>query len=101
MKQPKFIITSRCYLRLGMVSLHKDLLCEGEQCYGGGYYELDSIEGCLLLHGKSFDFGPPRWHWMSCLKVPVAYRGLQIVYQSSKPWENDFVVSDEISIEYF
>jgi len=101
MRQPKFVITSRDYLRLGMVNLHKDLLQEDEQCYGGGYYEFDYMANRLLLHGASFDFGPPRWQWVTFLKVPLSCRGLQIVYQSLKSWEDDFVVSEEIDIEYF
>lgn len=101
MEQPKFILTSRGFFRLGMVRLHKDLLQPGELCYGGGYYEFDYVGNRLLLHGQSYDFGRPRWEWMPVLKIPKAYRDLRIVYQSSKSWEDDFVVTDELAIEFY
>ena len=41
MLHPKFIITSGGHLRLGMVTLHRDLLMPHEQCLGGGFYEFD------------------------------------------------------------
>ena len=55
MKHPKFILTSRGRLRLGMVSLHRDLLMPGEQCYGGGWYEFDAMGTRLLLCRQSYD----------------------------------------------
>ena len=84
MKHPKFIITDRGHLRLGMVTLHRELLMSHEQCMGGGFYEMDYVQGCLLLSGKSFDYGPPRWGSIDVLRVPEAYRGLTIVYCDSR-----------------
>ena len=58
MEHPKFIITSGGHLRLGMVTLHRDLLLPHEQCLGGGFYEFDYAGNILILSGKSFDEFP-------------------------------------------
>lgn len=100
MVQPKFILTNHGFFRLGMVHLHKDLLLPNEQCYGGGYYEIDYTTNRLLLHGSSFDYGQPRWEWFDHLKVPAAFRGMRIVYQAAQSYDNDYVVTDELKIEY-
>lgn len=84
MKHPKFIITSGGHLRLGMVTLHRDLLMGHEQCLGGGFYEYDYLGNRLLLSGKSFDYGPPRWSKMDVLLVPKAYCGIPIIYRDSR-----------------
>ncbi len=98
--QPKFILTSTGHFRLGMVHLHKDLLVGKEQCYGGGYYEFDYVSNRLILTGESYDFGRPRWEWVDVLKVPEVYRGLRIIYVARSTEEDDYIVSDEIKIEY-
>lgn len=100
MEQPKFILTNTGHFRMGMVELHKDLLQPGEMCYGGGYYEFDFVGNRLILTGRSYDFGEPKWNWFDTLKVPSAYRGLRIVNVPNRSWEDDFVVSDELKIEY-
>jgi len=100
MAQPKFILTDQGFFRMGMVNLHKNLLRAGEHCYGGGYYEFDFLSNRLILTGESTDFGPPRWEWIDVLKVPSTYRGLRIVYVPYRSWEDDFVVSEELKIEY-
>jgi hypothetical protein len=100
MTQPKFIITSNGNFRLGMVSLHKDLLQGNEQCWGGGYYEFDFTRNRLILSGESYDFGRPRWEWIDTLKVPSTYRGLSIVYVPEDPSAEDFVVTDELNVSY-
>lgn len=101
MKQPKFILTNTGCFRLGMVEMHKDLLQHGEECYGGGYYEFDWVSNRLILTGKSYDFGPPKWHWLDKLRVPATYRGLQLVYVPHNSWEDDVNVADEVNIEYY
>ncbi len=100
MELPKFILTSTGCLRLGMVSMHKDLLGRGEACYGGGFYEFDYLGGRLILSGSSFDFGKPKWNRFSRLKVPSDYRGLRIIYVPLDASEPDFIVTDEMEIEY-
>ncbi len=100
MEFPKFILTDTGHFRLGRVSLHKELLQSGEQCLGGGFYEFDYIGNRLLLSGRSYDFGYPRWGEFETLKVPEAYRGLQMVYFSDSSWEKPFIVSNEIKLEY-
>ena len=82
MKHPKFILTSRGRLRLGMVSLHRDLLMPGEQCYGGGWYEFDAMGTRLLLCRQSYDYGPPRWHLFDDIYVESLYQGLEIIYEA-------------------
>ena len=98
---PKFIITKEGYFRLGMVNLHKDLLIGKDICLGGGYYQFDWTSNRLLLDRASYDFGPPRWHLLDTLKVPAAYRSLRIVYLYGKDVHDEFVVSDELKIEYY
>lgn len=98
---PKFIITTDGHLRLGMVNQHKDLLKPGDQCIGGGYYQFDWTANRLLLDRASYDFGRPRWHLLDRLKVPVAYRGLSIIYTYDDNFHEDFVATDELLITYY
>ena len=49
MSQPKFILTSKGELRLGMVNRHYELLKADEHCYGGGYYEFDYLSNRSLI----------------------------------------------------
>lgn len=88
-EHPKFIITSGGHLRLGMVTLHRDLLMAHEECLGGGFYEFDYVGHRLVLSGKSFDYGPPRWSRVDTLLVPEAYRGLSIIYRDPRGDELD------------
>lgn len=99
MEHPKFIITSSGYLRLGMVTLHRDLLMAHEDCLGGGFYEFDYASGRLILSGKSFDYGPPRWGRLSELQVPADYSGMGIVYRDSRGDEIDII--DQLNIKYY
>ena len=98
---PKFIITSDGYFRIGMVSQHRDLLLPGDQCIGGGYYRFEYASNRLILDRFSYDFGKPRWHLIDTLKVPSAYRGLWIIYLTVDRYEDDFIVSEELKIEYY
>lgn len=50
MSLPKFILTMDGRLRLGMVSLHSELVNQGEDCIGGGLYDLDYLSSCLILY---------------------------------------------------
>ncbi|MBQ3731185.1 MAG: hypothetical protein IJS04_09870 [Muribaculaceae bacterium] len=99
MEHPKFIITSGGHLRLGMVTLHRDLLMPHEDCLGGGFYEFDYASGKMLLGGKSFDYGTPRWGKIDVLRVPEAYRGLTIVYRDSRGDELNLTTA--FTIEYY
>ena len=76
----KFIITSSGKLKYGDVRLHKHLLGPGEDCWGGGFYEFNHLEGKLILSGQSFDYGTPKWHWLETLRLPESFRGLRITY---------------------
>ena len=98
MSQPKFIITMDGHLRLGMVRLHKDLLKPGDRCLGGGFFRFDYVSNRMVLEGKSYDFGPPLWHLLNVLKVPVVYRGLLIVYYTDGG--DELILCDDISIVY-
>ena len=99
MEHPKFIITSTGHLRLGLVTLHRDLLMPHEQCLGGGFYEFDYVGNRLLLSGKSYDYGTPRWGKIEILKVPEAYRGMAIVYRDS--WDEELNLTTEYPIQYY
>ena len=80
--------------------MHKDLLYPGDQCYGGGFYEIDYISNRILLHGASYDYGRPRWNYIDTLFVPIQYQGMTIIYQGEYSTEDDFNVSAELSVEY-
>ena len=84
---------------MGMVTLHRDLLLAHEQCLGGGFYEFDYVGNRLILSGKSFDYGPPRWGKIEVLKVPEAYRGMSIVYRDS--WGDEINLTDHFAIKYY
>ena len=101
MTLPKFIITMDGHFRLGMVNQHMDLLRPGDQCIGGGYYSFDYTANRIVLDRESIDFGRPRWHLLDVLKVPPAYRGMQIVYSYDDRLHDDFRVSEELKIEYY
>ena len=99
MKHLKFILTNGGHLRLGEVTLHRELLMPHEQCWGGGYYEYDYASNVLILSGKSFDYGGPRWDRIGVLLVPEAYRGITIVYRDQ--WNEEMSVSDSFTIKYY
>lgn len=99
MQHPKFIITSGGHLHLGMVTLHRDLLMAHEQCLGGGFYEFDYSGNRLLLSGKSFDYGPPRWGKIEILRIPEAYRDVPILYRDS--WGDEINLTTTFSISYY
>jgi len=112
MKLPKFIVTMNGCLRLGMVDQHKDLLTVDEwlglgsqtagcQCIGGGYYSFDYVSNRIILDRMSYDFGRPKWHLIDTLRVPAVYRGMQIVYKYDDGRNDDFIVSEELNIEYY
>lgn len=101
----KFIVTAQGYFRLGDVRLHKHLLEPGDVCYGGGFYQFDHIQNRLLLDGASYDYGRPLWdrlvHPDISLKVPEIYRGMQIVYHPEDQFADDWVVTNEMNVEYY
>ena len=99
MEHPKFIITSGGHLRLGMVTLHRDLLMHHEQCLGGGFYEYDYAGNVLILSGKSFDYGPPRWGKVEVLLVPEAYRNVSIVYRDLRG--DELNITGNFTIKYY
>lgn len=100
MSYPKFILTDTDRLRLGRVNLHKELLQGGEQCLGGGYYEFDYINGRILLSGKSYDFGRPRWHCFDTLYVPKVYEGMRLEYTDDEDPDDTFDIASRINIIY-
>lgn len=99
MEHPKFIITSGGHLRLGLVTLHRDLLMPHEQCLGGGFYEFDYVSNRLLLSGKSFDYGTPRWGKIAVLLLPETLRDIPVIYRD--PRGNELVLTEEYKIEYY
>lgn len=99
MEHPKFIITNGGHLRLGMVTFHRDLLMPHEQCLGGGFYEYDYATNILILSGKSFDYGLPRWSKVDVLQVPEAYRNIPIVYRDH--WGEELNITNSFTIKYY
>lgn len=62
----KFIINRDGVLKFGRVYLHRDMLAPGEQCtYGGGLWKIDEGRGAIMLYGRSFDFGPPDFDFVT------------------------------------
>ena len=53
----------------------------------------------IILDRRSYDFGRPKWHLLDSLKVPATYRGMQIIYKFDD-YRDDFLVSEELQIEY-
>ena len=86
-------------MRLGMVTLHRDLLMPHEHCIGGGFYEYDYVGNRLLLSGKSFDYGPPRWGKVESLHLPEAYRDVPIIYRD--PHGTELNLHTEFPINYY
>lgn len=84
---------------MGMVTLHRDLLMPHEQCLGGGFYEFDYAGNRLLLSGKSFDYGPPRWGKIDVLLVPEAYRGIPIIYRD--PRGDELILTTTFPVNYY
>ena len=70
-----------------------------EECRGGGFYDIDYVGNALLLSGKSFDYGPPRWNGITVLLVPEAYRGMTIIYRESRG--NELNLTTEFKIVYY
>ncbi len=101
MTHPKFIITMTGHLRLGMVTLHKDLLMTGDKCLGGGYYEFDYVSNQIILSGHSSDFGKPLWHCLSTIKIPKEYVGFSIQYKPDDICEPTIDVDAILEKEYY
>ncbi len=99
MLHPKFVITAGGMLRLGMVNMHKDLLQHGDVCLGGGFWEIDYVANRLLLDGRSFDYGEPRWSRVKELVVPKSYEGMRIYYRGGA-MADDFDVSGQLKVTY-
>lgn len=63
--------------------------------------EVDPISMKLLLSGKSYDYGKPKWNFVTGkLYVPKDYEGLRIEYNGDS--FVDYVkVSEQFEISYF
>lgn len=89
----KFIVTAEGRLRLGNVSLHRDLLRPGESCIGGGMYEFDYVNMRLLLSGRSYDYGRVKWGWVDSLIIDSSLSGIDIYYE-------DLPITDFATVKY-
>ncbi|MDO4190609.1 MAG: hypothetical protein Q4D14_02840 [Bacteroidales bacterium] len=80
----KFIIRQDGTLVFGNVYLHRDLLPHTDStCYGGGLWQLDYERHCIILFGRSFDFGTPDFSQLQRIdysSLPIG-RGWPIFYQ--------------------
>lgn len=63
--------------------------------------EVDPISMKILLSGKSYDYGKPKWNFVTGkLYVPKDYEGLRIEYNGDS--FVDYVkVSEQFEISYF
>lgn len=80
----KFIITMDGTLVFGDVSLHRDLIPDGQnECYGGGFWNIDNQRGIILLSGRSFDFGAPVFSQLRRIdrSMPPGSLGYPVFYQ--------------------
>lgn len=91
----KFIITLDGEIRFGNVYLHRELLPQGQHtCHGGGFWKIDNQRGCVLLYGRSFDFGLPDFKYArsvsrsgmpGCLDYPMFYMRSEAGREVLKP----------------
>lgn len=89
----KFIITIDGEIRFGNVFLHRELLPKGHTtCHGGGLWQIDNQRGCILLYGRSFDFGLPKFelaHSIDRTKLPGSL-GYPMFYV--RHWQDDEIL---------
>ena len=79
----------------------KDIVLVGIGSGIGGYYTFDYVSNRIVLDRSSYDFGKPKWHLLETLKVPSTYRGLRLIYKYDDGFHDDFIVSEELNIEYY
>lgn len=81
--------------------MHKDLLLPNDTCIGGGFWGSWPNINEVLLSGKSYDYGKPKWNFVTGkLYVPKDYEGLRIEYNGDS--FVDYVkVSEQFEISYF
>lgn len=48
-------------LRFGYVNWHKDLVCPGEKCVGGGFAVVKNDDKQVIMWDESCDFGYPKF----------------------------------------
>jgi len=48
-------------LRYANTDFHKNMVCNGEEVFGGGMFDFNDNDTVMTLYGKSDDFGVPRW----------------------------------------
>ena len=66
-----------------------------------GKWKVDSISMKLLLSGKSYDYGKPKWNFVTGkLYVPKDYEGLRIEYNGDS-FANYVNVSEQFEISYY
>lgn len=80
----KFIITEGGTMVFGDVKLHHDLIPDGDDtCHGGGFWRIDYQRGCIILSGRSFDFGPPEFLYLERIDTttPPGSLGYPMFYE--------------------
>lgn len=89
----KFIITLDGEIRFGNVFLHRELLPEGHTtCYGGGLWKIDNGRGCVILYGRSFDFGPPDFEFVRTINRNVMPGSLGYPLFCARRWGDEEIL---------
>lgn len=68
----------------GDVKLHRDLIPDGDDtCRGGGFWRVDNQRGCVILSGRSFDFGAPEFRYLERIDTttPPGSLGYPMFYE--------------------
>lgn len=100
----KFVITSKGYLRMGDVKLHRDLLWPDDGCLGGGFYRFNYVNKQVILDRESYDYGRPQWSNLAAagtrLRVPKEYEGFAFVWQEGGGRIQPVNLSDWLGIDW-
>lgn len=86
----KFIITESGTIVFGDVKLHRELIPFGDNtCHGGGFWKIDNQRGCVILYGRSFDFGPPDFLFLKRIDTttPPGSLGYPMFYERQNDGE--------------
>ena len=100
----KFVITSKGYLRMGDVKLHRDLSWPDDRCLGGGLSRFDYGPTQAILDRESYGSARPQWSKLAAagtrLRVPKEYEGFAFVWQEGSGHIQSVNLSDWLGIDW-